>query len=169
MKIKLTNASFQYRKLVLKIIMRTLVFLFCTTIFAFTPSDLVSQNSKIKIKEAKTLTVDEVFDLIMMQTDFNFFYEKGIFKDFPNVHLKKGIIRTNDLLAKSLAPGGLDIEVAPNNTIIIKESTKTSKQQEHEVSGIVTDQSGQPLPGANIIEKGTTNGVTADFDGKFFD
>lgn len=35
------------------------------------------------------------------------------------------------------------------------------------VSGIVTDQSGQPLPGANIVEKGTTNGVTADFDGNF--
>ena len=35
------------------------------------------------------------------------------------------------------------------------------------VSGIVTDQNGEPLPGANVVQKGTTNGVTADFDGNF--
>ncbi|MEO1010278.1 MAG: TonB-dependent receptor [Bacteroidota bacterium] len=35
------------------------------------------------------------------------------------------------------------------------------------VSGTVTDTDGTPLPGASILEKGTTNGVTSDFDGKF--
>ncbi len=35
------------------------------------------------------------------------------------------------------------------------------------VTGIVTDQNSQPLPGANIVEMGTTHGVTADFDGNF--
>lgn len=35
------------------------------------------------------------------------------------------------------------------------------------VTGTVTDESGMVLPGANIVEKGTTNGVTADFDGNF--
>ncbi|WP_421811333.1 SusC/RagA family TonB-linked outer membrane protein [Flagellimonas sp.] len=35
------------------------------------------------------------------------------------------------------------------------------------VSGIVTDPSGAPLPGATIIEKGTTNGTQTDFDGNF--
>ncbi len=35
------------------------------------------------------------------------------------------------------------------------------------VSGSVLDSSGQPLPGANIIEVGTSNGVSTDFDGNF--
>jgi len=35
------------------------------------------------------------------------------------------------------------------------------------INGIVTDEAGIPLSGANIVEKGTTNGVTADFDGNF--
>lgn len=36
------------------------------------------------------------------------------------------------------------------------------------VNGVVTDQaSGQPLPGVNVIVKGTTKGTTTDFDGKF--
>ncbi|UII77221.1 TonB-dependent receptor [Flagellimonas sp. HMM57] len=35
------------------------------------------------------------------------------------------------------------------------------------VSGTVLDDTGQPLPGANIIVKGTTNGVQTDFDGNY--
>ncbi|MBU2905331.1 TonB-dependent receptor [Arenibacter algicola] len=36
-----------------------------------------------------------------------------------------------------------------------------------QVTGTVADNTGTPLPGANIVEKGTMNGVTADFDGNF--
>ena len=35
------------------------------------------------------------------------------------------------------------------------------------VSGTVVDEVGVPLPGASIIEKGTTNGVVSDFDGNY--
>lgn len=35
------------------------------------------------------------------------------------------------------------------------------------MSGRILDSSGQPVPGASIIEKGTTNGVNTDIDGKF--
>jgi len=35
------------------------------------------------------------------------------------------------------------------------------------VKGTVTDNNGQPLPGANIIVVGTTTGTISDFDGKF--
>ena len=33
------------------------------------------------------------------------------------------------------------------------------------VSGLITDENGVPLPGASVIEEGTQNGVSADFDG----
>lgn len=35
------------------------------------------------------------------------------------------------------------------------------------ITGTVTDDAGTPLPGANVIEKGTTNGVVTDFDGNY--
>ncbi|HEX9601169.1 MAG TPA: carboxypeptidase-like regulatory domain-containing protein, partial [Mariniflexile sp.] len=35
------------------------------------------------------------------------------------------------------------------------------------VTGIVVDFSGVPIPGVNVIEKGTNNGVVTDFDGKY--
>jgi len=111
MKIKFTNCFFLSRKQLLLIIMRTFIFLFFTGVFAFTPNNIVSQNSKIKIEEDKVLTVDEVFDLIMSQTDYKFFYEEGIFDGFPKVKVKKGIIKTNDLLVQSLAKSGLEFTI----------------------------------------------------------
>ncbi len=40
--------------------------------------------------------------------------------------------------------------------------------QQQAVSGTVTDgTSGSPLPGVTIVEKGTSNGTTTDFDGKY--
>lgn len=35
------------------------------------------------------------------------------------------------------------------------------------VTGTITDEAGLPLPGASIVEKGTTNGVSTDFDGNY--
>ncbi|NNE76955.1 MAG: TonB-dependent receptor, partial [Pricia sp.] len=36
------------------------------------------------------------------------------------------------------------------------------------VTGTVIDgETGSPLPGANVVERGTTNGATTDFDGNF--
>ncbi|WP_289060385.1 TonB-dependent receptor [uncultured Zobellia sp.] len=39
--------------------------------------------------------------------------------------------------------------------------------QDDQISGTVFSSDGFPLPGANVIQKGTTNGVVTDFDGKF--
>ena len=39
--------------------------------------------------------------------------------------------------------------------------------QDKVISGTVTDESGLPLPGATIIIKGTSKGVSSDFDGKY--
>ncbi len=44
-----------------------------------------------------------------------------------------------------------------------EEITKPQQQ----VSGTITDAEGLPLAGANILEKGTTNGTQTDFDGNF--
>lgn len=38
---------------------------------------------------------------------------------------------------------------------------------QNRVTGTVTDKSGMPLPGVNVLEKGTTNGSITDVDGKF--
>ena len=100
MKIKLNYVLFILRRKLLINMMRTFIFFCFTAAFSFTPSNVLSQNAKIKIESDKTLTVDEVFDLIMQQTDYKFIYQEGIFKDFPKVEVNKGIIKANELLKK---------------------------------------------------------------------
>ena len=40
-------------------------------------------------------------------------------------------------------------------------------QQSSAINGVVVDAAGEPIIGANILQKGTTNGTITDFDGKF--
>ncbi len=39
--------------------------------------------------------------------------------------------------------------------------------QQVTISGVVTDESGLPLPSVTVLEKGTSNGVSTDFDGNY--
>ncbi|MGC1633150.1 MAG: hypothetical protein WA749_13655, partial [Gelidibacter sp.] len=78
MEINLTTVFFTFRKKPLLNIMRFFVFLCSLTAFSFTPTSILSQNAKVTIDMDKTVTVDEVFDLIMAQTDYKFVYQEGI-------------------------------------------------------------------------------------------
>jgi TonB-linked SusC/RagA family outer membrane protein len=45
--------------------------------------------------------------------------------------------------------------------------TSVSGQQQVRLSGKITDEFNEPMIGVNVLEKGTTNGVTTDFDGNY--
>ena len=83
MEIKFTNVVFHVRKTLLKFVMRTFIFLFCTAIFGFTSNNAFTQNAKIEIKTDQTITVEEVFDLISQQTNYTFIYRSDMFKGLP--------------------------------------------------------------------------------------
>lgn len=48
---------------------------------------------------------------------------------------------------------------------LISDSEVAKVQQE--ISGTISDENGLPLPGVNVLEKGTSNGVMTDFDGNY--
>ena len=52
-------------------------------------------------------------------------------------------------------------------TLLLALAVQYTFAQEKLISGTVADESGLPLPGVNIIVKGTTNGTQTDFDGKY--
>ena len=171
MKIKLTIALSSVRKRVLTSIMKTFIFLFYTTVFSFNVEGVFSQE-KVKIDRDQLATVGQVFKIIKNQTNYDFIYSKRLFKDTPKIQLKKGKILITELLKKSLLSKNIDFELSNGNIVIIKSETvlkniKTEENQGIQVSGNVLDASGIPLAGANILEKGTSNGSQTDFDGNF--
>jgi TonB-linked SusC/RagA family outer membrane protein len=143
-------------------------------VFGFSTENSFSQE-KVQIEQDQLVTVDQVFKIIKEQTDYHFLYPRKLFKDAPKVQLKKGKILVKDLLEQSLSGKDFGFELSEHNTIVIKRKEagvkpmpkEEAKLQDVKVSGLVQDPDGQPLPGANIIEKGTINGTQTDFDGNF--
>jgi TonB-dependent SusC/RagA subfamily outer membrane receptor len=52
-------------------------------------------------------------------------------------------------------------------TLLLVFAVHLGYAQEKSVSGTVTDPSGVPIPGVNVVVLGTTNGTQTDFDGKY--
>lgn len=61
----------------------------------------------------------------------------------------------------------LGVQAAPTNAAGTATMVSTVVQQTKKITGVVVDESGFPVIGANVIEKGTTNGVITDMDGNF--
>ena len=150
---------FLFRKRFLKIIMRLTIFLCCFSVFSMSPINVLSQNAKIVVDTDKTVTIDEVFNMISNQSDYKFIYHADLFKNLPLVHLKKGTIKANKLLEKSLSSSNVIFEFTNKNTIVIKEKPPVIEElpeitdllQQIIIKGTVVDESGQPLPGVNVI------------------
>ncbi|WP_303317210.1 SusC/RagA family TonB-linked outer membrane protein [Flavivirga abyssicola] len=145
--------------------MRTFILLFCTAAFSFSSGDLFSQDVKIEIKSDRTLTVDEVFEIIRTQTDYRFAYRSDAFIDAPEIEVKKGLINAHDLLVKSLAFGNLYYELAPNRTIVLKERNLSPLQEP--ITGVVIDENGLPMSGVTVSVQGINRGTLTDFDGGY--
>ncbi len=169
MKIKPTNVLFFFRRKLLKIIMKTLIFFFCSVVFSLTPNNILSQNIKVKIDQDKTVTIDEVFKLISNQTDYKFIYQTDLFKDLPRVHITKGTVKLNRLLQKCFSVSNYKFEVLENNSIVINQKPDiiVEVDTQKQITGIISDNYGVPLPGVNVIVKGTSTGTSTDFDGNF--
>jgi TonB-linked SusC/RagA family outer membrane protein len=173
MNFKLTSVLFYFRKGLIINIMRTFIFLFCTTIFGFSPVNLFSQNTKVVIATDKTVSVDEVFDIIKQQTDYTFIYQEDLFKKLPKVHLKKGKIKVNDLLKATFASKDFDFSFSNGNTILIKEvkeaqkSEKTIQAKLIEITGEIQNSKKESLPGVNIKVSGSSTTTQSDLDGKY--
>ena len=175
MKINYVNVFLHKRRKVLQTIMRTILLLFFTSAFSLTPNSSLSQNAKIKIDSDKLVTVSEIFELVQEQVGYKFIYADELVSNAPKVNLKKGVILAKVLLEMGLAPINCTYEFTENETVIVKRRLRAdlpvnkieNESLQFQISGTITDSNGQPLPGASIVEKGTSNGTQSDFDGNF--
>ncbi|SHJ24249.1 TonB-dependent receptor [Bacteroides stercorirosoris] len=120
----------------------------------------------------KKATLSEVLWEVQRQTDFTFVYST---KDVEGINVQNLNVSNEKIavvLEKCLKDSGLTYSVH-NGVIAIKPIVNEVKevaapQQKTKVSGAVIDETGEPIIGANVVVKGTTNGGTTDLDGRFF-
>ena len=149
-------------------IMRMTFFLFVIGVLQTYAIDSYAQNTQLTIHENE-IELGELFNLIEKQTDFYFFYNN----DQVNKHLKVSVNVKDKTIFEvlDLALNNTGIAYQVHNKAIILTSSSISaaqvQQQKKQITGKITDEGGEPVIGANIIEKGTTNGTVTDIDGNF--
>ena len=78
----------------------------------------------------------------------------------------------SEVLNKIFTGTNIEYKLVGKNVTLIKRDDLSrqngiSQQSTKKIIGIVTDEKGEPIIGANIVEKGITNGCITDLDGKF--
>lgn len=141
-----------------------------TNIHAHTDHVFVSIEQLVK--SSKTTTMLDVFKTIKEKTGYIFFYSENIKSELEKeVSLKTTSGSIDDILKSLFAGSNLIYELNDKQVIVKlkvnKTATPVGQQQPVELTGVVVDDAGIPVVGANILVKGTTIGVITDVDGKF--
>jgi TonB-linked SusC/RagA family outer membrane protein len=130
-----------------------------------------AQNQKVSVNK-KNSSILDILKEIEEQSEFTFFFNDNQ----VNAHKKTSVNVKNATLEEALDQilRNTDYEYRIiDRQVLIRISQDESlhmpaiQQQRSTISGIVKDQLGEPVIGANITEKGTTNGVITDIDGRF--
>ncbi len=130
-----------------------------------------SESVKFDLKMNK-VSLKEVFQTITDQSEFKFIYNNDVVNENQKVTLSTKDARVEEILDEILPQHKLDYKVIDRQVIVFPEENKAvvspaAGQQEKTISGTVTDEGGEPLPGVSVVVKGTTTGIVTDVDGSY--
>ncbi len=122
--------------------------------------------------QMKNATLEQVFDAIRQQSEFEFFYNN----DQVNTS-KKVTVNVKDATIEEVLGDVLGNQYnykVEDRYILLSKNEKAEapavsavKQQTNTISGVVKDQTGETLIGVSVLVKGTTIGTVTDLDGQY--
>ena len=121
-------------------------------------------QQKVNIK-AKKIEVSQVLASIEQQTNYRFLYNNELTDLKNTVTINAKNARITDILPSLFLGTALTYQMMDNNLIVIKEDPTIVKDVV--VNGMVTNETGTPLPGVSIQVKGTTIGTATNAEGRF--
>lgn len=125
-----------------------------------------SQTGQVNLN-LKNATVKELFREIEKQTSYRFSYRDIEINNKGGITISGQGKELKEVLTNELAKQQLSYTVSGNKIIVSPTKKKAVSTKEKKITGKVLDAKGEPVIGATIMEKGTTNGTITDFDGNF--
>ncbi len=154
--------------------MKLLTVLIFAGTMAVSASNSYSQKTKLDL-QMQNASVSDILRAIESSSEFIFIYDAGVINAnaIRSVSVKgEKIENVLDQLFK-----GTDVayKIDDRQVLLYANDLKTlnplntgaQQAQKRTITGTVTDQKGQPIPGASVVVKGTTIGIVTDMDGKF--
>lgn len=118
-------------------------------------------------KEFKATPLNSVLKEVEKQTGFSIMYNND---DLNGSHTVTYTFKDASIeeVLKAVLPKNLEFKLQ-NKMIVIsrKDSQNTQQKPVKNITGVIVDVKGEPVIGANVVVKGTTNGVITDIDGNY--
>ena len=126
-----------------------------------------SQSATLSLN-VNNKTVQEVLDEIEKQSEFHFFYNNKQVNTNRLVSIKSNKKNVFNVLEQLFSGTDISYKVLDKSIILSPKTVLSNaivQQKIKDITGIVTDAKGEPIIGANVLEKGSTNGTITDLDG----
>jgi len=146
---------------VLKIMKLSAVFLMIATLQIMATG--YAQNISVNLNMDKT-PMRELFKEIERQTELSFIFSDDISSLNDEVSVNVRNMNIKDVLNQLFKDKDLGYQILNDKLIVI--APKVILQQIN-VKGTVTDDANEPLPGVNVMVKGTTQGTVTDVHGAY--
>lgn len=137
-------------------------------------SELQTQMMSVQMEST---TLKELFDLIEEKFNYTFLIRNNDINLNERISIDMSNRSVEEILTTALKNQHADFVVNNNRIVVYKSSSNPNAlrnaermvaQQTITISGTIVDAvTGEPIIGANVLVKGTTNGTSTDFDGKF--
>lgn len=153
----------------------TIQLFLCTVIFANTGNAQRKTIEEVKLNVSiKENTLLHFFNEIESKTDFKFTYSDKAVTLNQKISVDKRNTSLYDILAEvskqvkiSFVQVNNNIHVKPRHPGLESNGEGLERIEDISVTGIITDENGDPLPGATITVQGTTTGTITDIDGRY--
>lgn len=146
-------------------IMRISLFLLFVCVCQLMAADAGAQNAEIKISQ-NSMTIRQLVKEIESQTEYLIVFRDQDVDINRIVSFKSKSASVADYLEEVSKSVNIGYRFE-NNYITLVPKTKAIAQDRKTITGKIVDTNGEPIIGANIVEKGTTNGTITDINGNF--
>lgn len=150
----------------------TLLFLFLL-LFQLQANSSYSQSTKISLN-LKNTSVEKILQTIEERSDYYFLYNSKLIDVDRRIDIQANDESIASVLNRLFDAETVNYEVKGSQIILhpkemedSNRGTNVRQQRRKLVTGTITDEHGEPVIGANIVEQGTSNGTVTDIDGNF--
>jgi len=154
--------------------MKLSALLLIATFFTLQANTSYGQLTKITLN-LNNVSIEQLLDEIEKSTEFRFIYRIEDIDLNRTVSITVKEEKITNILHRVFKGNNIGFDLRDHLVYLIEQKQSPIKpkghtvqpQKQYNISGTVSEENGPPLPGASILEKGTTNGTQADFDGNF--
>lgn len=145
----------------------TVVFVFCLCIQL--PAASYSQGVRVSLN-LENVSLLEVVRELRKQSGYKFFFNHNELKEVGGLTVRIENRELEEVLREILGKEQFGFRLEKGIIVITPRQNVPQSVQQAEgqkITGVVSNYTGEPLPGVSVVIKGTTVGVATDADGKF--